>query len=147
MRSKVPFFVLFTVLLFSRMRPDALSQTPASTFPAMAWEKADLKQLGWSENKLEEARHFYDALPPASVFIVNQGRAVAQWGDPALRVKLSSARKSLLSALYGIYIRDGLLNLDLTLAELGIDDVPALTQEEKQATVKMVIEARSGVYH
>jgi CubicO group peptidase (beta-lactamase class C family) len=53
----------------------------------------------------------------------------------------------LLSALYGIYINEGRLNLDNTLAELGIDDDPPLGSVEKKATVKMILEARSGVYH
>jgi CubicO group peptidase (beta-lactamase class C family) len=33
------------------------------------------------------------------------------------------------------------------MAQLGIDDVPPLNAEEKQATVKMLLESRSGVYH
>jgi CubicO group peptidase (beta-lactamase class C family) len=38
--------------------------------------------------------------------------------------------------------------LDASLARLGIDDVPpALTEVEKQATVRQLLEARSGVYH
>jgi CubicO group peptidase (beta-lactamase class C family) len=147
MRQNSSFCVLLIVLLFGSLYPEALSQTSTFTYPAAAWEKADIKNLGWSESKLQDARHFYDTLPPASVFIVDRGRAVAQWGNPAMRVKLSSARKSLLSALYGIYLGEGRLNLDKTLAELGVDDDPPLSPEEKQATVKMVIEARSGVYH
>ena len=147
MRRRLSFCVVLVTLLFSSMHPEARSQTSAPVFPAAAWEQANIKQLGWSASKLEAARRFYDTLPPASVFIVDHGRAVAQWGDPAMRIKLSSARKSLLSALYGIYVSEGRLNLDKTLAELGIDDNPALNREEKQATVRMVIEARSGVYH
>lgn len=38
-------------------------------------------------------------------------------------------------------------NLDASLGSLGIDDDPPLTAEEKQATVRMLLEARSGVYH
>ena len=38
--------------------------------------------------------------------------------------------------------------MDLTLKELGIDDVePNLTDEEKQATIKDLLKSRSGVYH
>ena len=57
-------------------------------------------------------------------------------------------RKSLLSALYGVYVKEGVINLSSTLAELGIDDTnPALTQEEKGAHVSDLLKSRSGVYH
>jgi CubicO group peptidase (beta-lactamase class C family) len=42
---------------------------------------------------------------------------------------------------------DSKLNLDTTVGQLGIDDDPPLTTEEKKATVRMLLEARSGVYH
>lgn len=50
-----------------------------------------------------------------------------------MKVKLSSARKSLLSALYGIYVNDGRLDLGKTIAQLGIDDDPPLNAEERKA--------------
>jgi CubicO group peptidase (beta-lactamase class C family) len=62
--------------------------------------------------------------------------------------ELASVRKSLLSALIGIAVSDHLINLDSTLGELGIDDnPPSLTEVEKAATVRELLEARSGVYH
>jgi CubicO group peptidase (beta-lactamase class C family) len=96
---------------------------------------------------LEEANKFQASLPPANVIVVDHGRIVAQWGNPAMRVKLSSQRKSLLSALYGIHVGQGVFNLDDTLAQLGLDDDPPLTSDEKQATLRMLLQARSGVYH
>jgi CubicO group peptidase (beta-lactamase class C family) len=57
-------------------------------------------------------------------------------------------RKSIMSALYGIAVAKGQINLDRTMRELGIDDKPPrLTDEEKQATVRDLLKARSGVYH
>jgi CubicO group peptidase (beta-lactamase class C family) len=67
------------------------------------------------------------------------------WGQVERRFMCHSVRKSLLSALYGINKDD--IDLELTLAELGIDDVPPLTQQEKQARVVDLIRSRSGVYH
>jgi CubicO group peptidase (beta-lactamase class C family) len=53
-----------------------------------------------------------------------------------------------LSALYGIHVLLGNINLDATLEILGIDDIsPSLTNEEKQATVRDLLKSRSGVYH
>src|SRR5262249_18504682 len=52
------------------------------------------------------------------------------------------------NALYGIAVKDGRVRLDKSLAELGIDDLaPALTPAEKRATIRDLLQARSGVYH
>ena len=57
-------------------------------------------------------------------------------------------RKSLLSALIGIAVAERKIPLDGKLAQLDIDDnAPSLTDVEKQATVRMLLEARSGIYH
>ncbi|NIM15964.1 MAG: serine hydrolase [Candidatus Aminicenantes bacterium] len=56
-------------------------------------------------------------------------------------------RKSLLSAVYGTHVDDGSINLDKTLEELKIDDQFPLTKEEKQARIRDLLKARSGVYH
>jgi CubicO group peptidase (beta-lactamase class C family) len=79
--------------------------------------------------------------------VIHRGRAIVEWGDPAKRIKISSARKSILSALCGIAAGEGKLNLDSSLPELGIDDVPPLEPTEKLATVRMLLQARSGIYH
>lgn len=56
--------------------------------------------------------------------------------------------KSLLSALCGTPVQEGRIRQDRTMADLGIDDYPpSLTPEEKQATVRQLLQARSGVYH
>ena len=120
---------------------------PKAVYPGRQWEVADPVKYGWSAAKLEEARVYLTTLPPASAIVVHRGRVVAQWGDPAKRVKVSSVRKSFISALYGIYVKEGRIALDKTLAELGIDDDPPITAEEKKATVRMLLQSRSGVYH
>ena len=56
--------------------------------------------------------------------------------------------KSLLSALFGIAIERGQVDIENTLDRLGVDDIaPSLTPQEKQATVRQLLMARSGVYH
>ena len=53
-----------------------------------------------------------------------------------------------MSALYGIYVNEGNIELNKTMANLGIDDInPNLSDQEKQATVRMLLQARSGIYH
>lgn len=80
--------------------------------------------------------------------VVQDGKAIASWGDVSRKVNVASVRKSLVSALFGIAVSEGRINLGSTLAELGIDDKPpALTEGEKKATVRDLLMARSGVYH
>jgi CubicO group peptidase (beta-lactamase class C family) len=123
------------------------AQTPQVVFPGKSWKKASPEQLGWSPAKLEEARKYFETLPAGNAVVVDRGRIVAEWGDSSQRIKVSSVRKSLLSALYGIYVNKKRFDLSKTLEQLGIDDDPPLTAQEKQATLKMLLEARSGVYH
>lgn len=80
--------------------------------------------------------------------IVHDGLVVAEWGDVSRKSNLHSGRKSFMSALIGIAVARGQIHLDDTLAQLGIDDnEPSLSPIEKGATVRMLLEARSGVYH
>ena len=80
--------------------------------------------------------------------IVQGGEVVDQWGDIDKKISSYSVRKSLISALYGIYSAEGAIDINQTLEELGIDDSPdPLTKEEKQARVVDLLRARSGVYH
>ena len=116
-------------------------------FPGAIWEKAIPTEAGWSKQKLEQARQCFQSLPAASMVVIDRGRIIVEWGDSAKRIKVHSIRKSLLSGLYGRYVRHGIINLDATLVELGIDDEPPLTAQERQATLRTVIQARSGVYH
>ncbi len=82
------------------------------------------------------------------LLIVQDGEIVADWGETERPVKIHSMRKSILSALYGIAVAANQVDLDWTLRHLGIDDKePRLTEIEKQATVRDLLEARSGIYH
>ncbi len=125
----------------------AFAGAPPDLYPTLAWSKADPVLLGWSPEKLGEVRKLVESLPPSSVVVIDHGREVAEWGDPATKIKISSMRKSLLSALFGIYAPVNHFDLDASMGSLDIDDDPPLTAEEKQATVRMLLEARSGVYH
>jgi hypothetical protein len=68
--------------------------------PKGTWENASPSEVGWSLQKLEEARQFFLALPASSMIVVDRGWVVVECGDPAKRIKLSSVRKSILSALW-----------------------------------------------
>ncbi len=121
----------------------------SNSVPGAEWQQlASPEQAGWSAEKLEKVRAYVDEIGSTSAMIVQHGVIVAAWGDVAHRSNLHSARKSLLNALIGIAVAQGKINLDDTLAKLGIDDKPpSLTDVEKLATVRELLEARSGIYH
>lgn len=127
--------------------PGASEQS--SGVPGVEWMRlASPEQAGWSEKKLKSIREYVEEIGSTSAMIVHHGVVVAAWGDVAHRSNLHSCRKSLLNSLIGIAVAEGKINLDDTLDKLGIDDKkPSLTAVEKQATVRDLLEARSGVYH
>ena len=105
------------------------------------------EDFGWSSARLEGVRQHAESLGTAALMILTDGEVVAAWGDVERTFVMASIRKSLLSALYGIYRAEGPIDLSQTMADLGIDDEPPLTNAEKQATVADLLKARSGVYH
>ncbi len=56
-------------------------------------------------------------------------------------------RKSFLSALFGMPVRSHRIDLTQTLAQLRIDDDPPLTDAERTATIRDLLQSRSGIYH
>ncbi|HKD00319.1 MAG TPA: serine hydrolase [Methylomirabilota bacterium] len=136
---------LAVALLLIVLVPPAFGQAPI--YPGSAWTRVPGDQIGWSEDKLKEARAYSAAINTAAVMIVVGGQVVDEWGDTTKRFNIHSVRKSFLSALYGIHVREGHIQLSKTLADLGIDDRSPLTPLEKSATVSDLLKARSGVYH
>jgi len=126
----------------------ASTHAPASTsvdadLPTEAPEAA-----GYSSSALAQVGTYAASIhSPAGVLIVAD-HVVYTWGDPTAKMQVHSIRKSFLSSLYGSAVDGGAIDLDSTLAQLAIDDLPpSLTGEEMTATVRDLIEARSGVYH
>jgi len=105
----------------------------------------DVADAGFSVAALEDARRFWERRSNAAFLAVSGGAVVASWGDVERRFMTHSIRKSLLSALYGVFRDD--IDLDATLGQLGVDDLSPLTHEEKGARAVDLLQARSGVYH
>jgi CubicO group peptidase (beta-lactamase class C family) len=146
--------VVFLAVLASFVASLAVGARPQNSaavaaVPGAEWMRlASPEQSGWSTKKLAEIGDYIEQIGSTSVMIVQHGVVVAAWGDIKQKSNLHSCRKSLLDALIGIAVADGKISLDDTLEKLEIDDKkPSLTAEEKQATVRELLEARSGVYH
>ena len=119
------------------------------TYPGKTWSHVvSPQELGWSPDKLKLARDYSATIDTAAVTIVVDGRVLDEWGETARKYNVHSIRKSFLSAMYGLHVREGRIDLGRTMEQLGIDDnEPSLTPAEKKATLRDLIEARSGVYH
>ena len=127
------------------LRAEALSD--AVDWPGADWDRTSSEQAGWNTDILAQARAYSLSMGTASFVVVQHGRIIDSWGDISRRLQLYSVRKSLLSALIGIAVSEGKIDIDATLGSLGIDDFPpALTEAEKQATVRHLLQSRSGVY-
>jgi CubicO group peptidase (beta-lactamase class C family) len=106
------------------------------------------EEAGYSSEILAEAESFANQSGYAAVMALYDGKVFFSWGEITRNYLCHSIRKPFLSALYGIHVGLGDIDLDATLEELEIDDIPpSLTAEEKQATVRDLLKSRSGVYH
>jgi CubicO group peptidase (beta-lactamase class C family) len=124
------------------------SNPVADAWPALEWDRTTPAQAGWAVDTMAQVRAYLEDIGAASFVVAQHGRIVDSWGDIAQPLELHSVRKSLLSSLIGIAVGERRISLDATLASLGIDDSPpSLSDSEKQATVRQLLEARSGVYH
>jgi CubicO group peptidase (beta-lactamase class C family) len=106
------------------------------------------QDAGLSAEKLDAIVDFCEERGSAALMILYDGKVALSWGEVETKHPSHSIRKALLNSLYGIYVDRGEIDLEMTLEELGIDDIPpVLSQQEKQATVFDLLRSRSGVYH
>ncbi len=131
---------------YRRVNKSSVDRHP---YPGKSWGVMDRPEaVGWSSRKLERAKAYAGLIDTAAVMVIVDSRVLCSWGDVSAKFMVHSMRKSLLGALYGISIKEGRIRLDKTLADLGIDDIPpALTSAEKRATIRDLLQSRSGVYH
>jgi CubicO group peptidase (beta-lactamase class C family) len=126
-----------------------LSLTAMDRYPGKHWLMyKSPEEAGFSSAGLARAKQYWETLDSAAVLVIHDGAVLIAWGDVERRFIVHSVRKSLMSGLYGIHVDAGNIDLDTTLAQLKIDDEnPSLNDEEKAATIRDLIRARSGVYH
>lgn len=106
------------------------------------------EEVGYSSELLEDAKQLAQQSGYAAVMALYDGKVFFSYGEITKKYLCHSIRKPFLNSLCGIYVAQGKINIDATLEELGIDDIPpSLTTEEKQATIRDLLKSRSGVYH
>lgn len=97
---------------------------------------------------LESLTNRYRSKGSSAIIVIKNDSLELDWGRTSKKINSHSVRKSMLSALFGIAIEKGLVEQDATLLELGINDrFPSLSDEQRAATVRNLLESRSGIYH
>jgi CubicO group peptidase (beta-lactamase class C family) len=104
------------------------------------------EEMGWSSEGIRALIPDMNRLGTDALMIVTDGKIVYEWGNTTNIIRSHSVRKSLLSALYGIYVAEERIDTSKTLEQLHITERVPLTKEEQQATVLDLLKARSGVY-
>jgi CubicO group peptidase (beta-lactamase class C family) len=139
MKKSLTFLILFFLFV---------TNIGAQVFPGLDWTYNEDPELdGWNSRKMEEFKRFIiDSTVITGFLIVHKGEIVFDYGDIEENSYIASCRKSVLSILFGKYVENGVINLDETINELGIQDVKEMLPIEKEATIKDVISVRSGIY-
>lgn len=116
-------------------------------YPGPVWETVHPEDNRWRADLLLRAQEAAMDFGTISAVVIHRGKVVASGGALDEKVLIRSVRKSFLSALIGIEVERGRIRLDDMLEDLDVDDVEVLSNIERQATVRHLLQARSGVYH
>jgi CubicO group peptidase (beta-lactamase class C family) len=120
----------------------------ASVFPSATWDEySSIYESGFTADGAASVMMMLRNLPTTSFMVVARGKVAFKYGDVTDVSYLASARKSILSMLFGNYVETGEIKLERTIGDIGIDDVGGLLPIEKSATIADLLTARSGVYH
>ncbi len=124
---------------------DPTCRAPSSGQP---WKFVkDVSAFGWSAEKLAKMEEKLYPMATTSMAIVHKGEIVYRYGNISDVSYLASARKSVLSMLFGKYVAEGKIDLDMPIGEIGIEEDDGLLPLEQTARVKDLLISSSGVYH
>lgn len=108
----------------------------------------DLTGSGITSNQLDELTRTLDYdYNTTSMMILYNGKSIYEYGDTKAISYMASCRKSICSMLYGKYVENGMIDLDETIGSIGIDETDGLLPIEKEATVRDILMAKSGVFY
>ena len=120
---------------------------PGTCRDAGSWARHDSpEEGGFSTDGLAQVDDFLAGTDASALIAISEGKVVYQYGLTGRRYASHSIRKAFLSALFGNEAASGLINMDSTMGELGISDLTPLTETEQTATVRDLMQARSGIY-
>ncbi len=117
-------------------------------FPGADWQRiAKPESVGYSSARLEALRVWLKTQDTTAMMVSIGGRVLFEYGDVNLVSRVASVRKSILGMMYGKYVIDGTIDLNKTVKQIGLDDVQKFLPIEENATLELLLSARSGIYH
>jgi len=117
-------------------------------FPTVAWQRIEVPETaGYRRGALDSLTSYLRTITTTGLMVIAGGQSLYEYGNLSELSYLASARKSILSMLYGNPVAQGTIRLDQTLAQLGISDRGGLSSAEQRATIRDLLRASSGVYH
>jgi CubicO group peptidase (beta-lactamase class C family) len=149
-RAHLPFPALLLALVVLGATPGC-SDVPAGSSPPptptpewTSWSSPEAG--GMSSAGLARVEERLGSMSSSAMMVVTGGQVVWSHGDLTEVSYLASVRKTVLALLYGIEVDRGRIDLERTLAQVGLEEHGGLTDEERQARIRDVIAARSGIY-
>jgi CubicO group peptidase (beta-lactamase class C family) len=136
-----------TLLLAALLLSLASCETTPDQGPIAVAQGVDVETLGYTEKGLEALDRYVVAKSTHSMRVTVGGQLLYTHGPQDETSYVASVRKSVLAMLYGPFIADGTIDLDASLEDIEFDDIGGLLPIEKQATIRDLISARSGIYH
>ncbi|WP_245805823.1 serine hydrolase domain-containing protein [Bacillus alkalicellulosilyticus] len=133
--------LMIVLTLIIKQREQVATVLPFTQESTWKYHKS-LEGVNWSEEKIEVAKDYFNSLNSTALFVVYDGKVLLSWGNVTKNTNAHSVRKSFLSSLYGIHH----IHLNDTLHQLAISDIPELTIQEKQASIRDLMTSSSGVY-
>jgi len=147
MQKSLLLFLFLPCLSFCQQA--TITKSNNHVYPDSTWQSINnAAKEGWSNDSINKLKGFIiDSTNATGMVVIQSGKILFDYGDIKETSYIASCRKSILSMLYGPFVRSGKINLTNTLEELHLDDVGGLLPIEKKATIKDLLTARSGVYH
>jgi CubicO group peptidase (beta-lactamase class C family) len=118
----------------------------AAVYPGEHWTPVNPAAAGWDDDGVERFLNAAEYAHWVSGMLVHGGRVVARFGDTSTEYDTRSIRKAFMGAIVGQLVSEGRLSLESSLADLNVDDAPPLSAAERTATVRQLMQSRSGIY-
>lgn len=136
------------IALFIALFAASASAKPIYPKAGEDWSMAQPSKYGFNDHKVKELRKYIiDSMQTTGLMIIVGGECIFKYGNIKSVSHIASCRKSVLSILYGKYVKNGTIDLNKTLGELGITDHGGLLPIEQSAKVSHLLQSRSGIYH
>jgi CubicO group peptidase (beta-lactamase class C family) len=146
MRNMLSALLLLTATLIG-MAQSPVPFAPVDVVPGSDWHLESPESVGYSSQRLEILRSWLATDETSSMMILAHGHPIFAYGNISHSSHVYSVRKSILGMLYGNYVASCKLDLDKTIKQLGITDKQPLLPIEETATLRELLQSRSGVYH